>query len=130
MLFSMKGGRRLFADVIVDIAHANVDRVFAYAVPQELTLCVGQRVLVPFGRGNAAKEGYVIALREQTDLPPEKIKPVLRLAEGFAALLPEQIQLASWMAQKYRCLMVDALRLMIPAQIRGDRCLLYTSRCV
>lgn len=121
MLFSMKGGRRLFADVIVDIAHANVDRVFAYAVPKELTLCVGQRVLVPFGRGNAAKEGYVIALREQTDLPPEKIKPVLRLAEGFAALLPEQIQLASWMAQKYRCLMVDALRLMIPAQIRGDR---------
>lgn len=121
MLFSMKGGREVFAEVIVDIAHANVDRVFAYAVPQELTLCVGQRVLVPFGRGNAAKEGYVIALCEQTDLPPEKIKSVLGLAEGFAALLPEQIQLACWMAKKYRCLMVDALRLMIPAQIRGDR---------
>ena len=121
MLFSMKGGNRLFAEVIVDIAHANVDRVFAYEVPSGLELCIGQRVLVPFGRGNAAKEGYVIALCEQTQFPPEKIKSILGLAEGFAALLPEQIRLASWMAKKYRCLMVDALRLMIPAQIRGDR---------
>ena len=111
----------LYAQVIIDIAHTNVDRVFAYSIPAEEAIEVGQRVLVPFGRGNTAKEGYVIALCEQVDVPKERIKPILRKAEGFAALLPEQVRLASWMAQRYHCLMVDALRLMIPAQIRGDR---------
>lgn len=111
----------LYAQVIIDIAHTNVDRVFAYSVPSGETMEVGQRVLVPFGRGNTAKEGYVIALSDQADVPVERIKPILRKAEGFAALLPEQIRLAAWMARRYHCLMVDALRLMIPAQIRGDR---------
>ena len=52
----------LYAQVIIDIAHTNVDRVFAYSIPAEEAIEVGQRVLVPFGRGNTAKEGYVIAL--------------------------------------------------------------------
>ncbi len=86
----------LYAQVIIDIAHTNVDRVFAYSIPAEEAIEVGQRVLVPFGRGNTAKEGYVIALCEQVDVPKERIKPILRKAEGFAALLPEQVRLASW----------------------------------
>ena len=110
----------LFAEIIIDIAHANVDRLFTYRVPEELSILPGQHVLVPFGHGNAQKEGFVLSLTEtlEADYP---LKDVLRAIEPYPVLLPEQISLAYWMQKNYRCLLVDALRLMIPAQLRGGR---------
>ena len=46
----------MIAAVIVDIAHANVDRIFEYALPQGLPVSPGQRVLVPFGKGDRPTE--------------------------------------------------------------------------
>lgn len=58
-----------YADVIIDIAHEKVDKVFQYRIPQELAQAVypGVQVLVPFGRGNRQKAGYVVELSEETD---------------------------------------------------------------
>ena len=39
----------MYAQVMVDIAHANVDRLFTYAVPPGMAVEPGQRVLAPFG---------------------------------------------------------------------------------
>jgi len=57
-----------YADVIIDIAHEKVDKVFQYRIPQELAQAVypGVQVLVPFGRGNRQKAGYVVELSEET----------------------------------------------------------------
>ena len=38
-----------YCQVIVDIAHEDVDRVFTYRVPEGMQLCPGMRVHVPFG---------------------------------------------------------------------------------
>ena len=54
----------MFAEIIIDIAHASVDRLFTYRVPEELSILPGQHVLVPFGHGNAQKEGFVLSLTE------------------------------------------------------------------
>ncbi len=110
-----------YAQVIIDIAHTKVDRVFSYAVPEDMDIGVGQRVLVPFGRGNAMQEGYVVSLSDEVNVDKALIKSIAGRAEGFAALLPDQIELAVWMAKIYRCLLVDALRLMIPSQMRRQR---------
>ena len=110
-----------FAQVIIDIAHTEVDRVFSYAVPDELEIGIGQRVMVPFGRGNTLQEGYVVSLSQNMDVEPFRLKSIAQKAEGFAALLPDQIELAAWMSKTYRCLLVDALRLMIPSQMRHQR---------
>lgn len=40
----------MYAQVMVDIANANVDRLFTYAVPEDLPIQKGQRVLFPSGR--------------------------------------------------------------------------------
>ena len=109
----------MFAEVIVDIAHTAVDRRFTYRIPEALPVAVGHHVLVPFGQGNHTKEGFVVALKETADYP--EIKEIARIIEPYPILLPEQIQLAEWMQQVYHCLFVDALRLMIPAQLRGMR---------
>ena len=109
----------MFAEVIVDIAHTAVDRRFTYRIPEALPVSVGHHVLVPFGQGSHLKEGFVVALKETADYP--EIKDVQKIVERYPVLLPEQIALAEWMKDSYHCLFVDALRLMIPAQMRGMR---------
>lgn len=39
--------------------------------------------------------------------------------EPYPALTAEQIELAKWISKSYHCLLVEALRLMIPAQLRA-----------
>ena len=109
----------MYAEIVVDIAHSAVDRRFTYRIPEGLPVSVGHHVLVPFGQGNHVKEGFVVAQKEQTDYP--EVKDIARIIEPYPVLLDEQIRLAEWMRDVYHCLFVDALRLMIPAQLRGMR---------
>ena len=63
-----------YADVIIDIAHEKVDRVFQYLIPEELSEAVrpGVQVRVPFGRGNQEKTGYVVDISGGNGLSPRK----------------------------------------------------------
>ena len=108
-----------YAEVIVDLSSEAVDRLFTYRIPAGMTLTPGQRVEVPFGPRTL--EGYVIALKEECELPSEKVKDVRRALEEYPVILPELIELAQWMKRKYHCNLVDGLRQMIPAAMRGGR---------
>ena len=108
----------MIAEVIVDISHANVDRIFEYALPEGMDVRPGSRVLVPFGGGNKAVEGFVVGLRESATYPGA-LKSVLGRLEDYPVLTDEQLELAFWMRERYGCLLIDALCLMIPAQMRG-----------
>lgn len=110
----------MYAQIIVDIAHAEIDRLFTYRVPEDLPIEVGHHVLVPFGHGNAQKEGFVLSVSDTTDATVT-LKQIHRIIEPYPILLKEQIELAYWIQKSFHCLLVDALRLMIPAQIRGGR---------
>ena len=112
----------MFAKVIVDIAHAAVDRAFTYRIPEGLEVLPGHHVLLPFGQGNHVKEGFVLSVSEKSGLGEDvSVKDVLSCLEPYTVLLQSQIALAEWMQAAYHCLLVDALRLMIPAQLRGSR---------
>lgn len=110
----------MFARLIVDIANSNVDKLFTYAIPEELDVKPGHRVLVPFGRGNKPIEGFVIELSE-TKETDHSIKTIIRTLEPYTALNPDQLELAKWIERAYDCTLCDALRLMLPAQLRGSR---------
>lgn len=110
----------MFARILIDIAHTEVDRLFTYRVPEGMAAVPGMHVLAPFGRGNAQKEGFVIEVTAEPD-GAGPFKTLTRALEPYPVLLPEQLELARWMQRSYNCLLVDALRLMIPAQLRGGR---------
>lgn len=110
----------MVAEIIVDITTSHVDRIFEYAIPREMTVSLGQRVLVPFGGGNRMTEGFVVGLREQAAYT-KGLKSILRPLENYSALTKEQLKLAFWMRENYNCLLIDALCTMIPAQMRGLR---------
>lgn len=109
----------MYAQVIVDIVHENVAHTFTYRIPDGMVLTAGQRVEVPFGR--MRKEGVVLALTAETDVPPEKLRDVLRPLEDYAAIRPALLTLAQQMADEVHCPLAETLRLMLPAQMRGGR---------
>lgn len=108
-----------YAQVLVDIASASTDRVFTYRVPEGLNLWPGSRVLVPFGRQTL--EGCVLALSEDTDLAPEKIRDIQEALEDYPAILPPLLELARDLALENHCPLALTLRLMLPAQMRQGR---------
>ena len=115
-----------YCEVIVDLSAEAVDRVFTYAVPEGLSIAAGWQVEVPFGPRTL--EGFVLSLKDSCDLPPEKVRSVRRAVRDYPVILPELLELAVWMHERYLCNLVDALRLMIPAPMRGDRVHVRTRR--
>ena len=69
------------AEVIVDVATYHVDRPFDYAVPQEWREIIeaGCRVKVPFGPRNVL--GFIVGLKNDTEVPPNKIKPIAQILD-------------------------------------------------
>ncbi len=110
----------MFCQVIVDIAADEVDRVFTYRIPEGMTLCPGMRVHIPFGR-QRRMEGVVVELTEGCDLPPERVKDVTDTLEDYPAILSHMLTLAKQIKETSFCTLSQALRLMIPAQMRGER---------
>ena len=108
-----------YAQVIVDLSAEAVDRLFTYSVPDGMILLPGQQVEVPFGPRRL--EGFVVSVSDETDLDPARVRPVIRAVRDYPIILPELMQLADWMHKRYLCNLVDALRLMIPAEMRGGR---------
>lgn len=107
-----------YADVIIDIAHEKVDRVFQYRIPEELSDAVrpGVQVRVPFGNGNKERTGYVVELSEEPDYPPEKIKAVLSVDEKGMTVEGRQIRIAYWLKRNYGGTTIAALKTVLPVK--------------
>lgn len=110
----------LFADIIINISHEAVDRVFQYKVPSFLRkeIQIGQQVRIPFGRGNQERKGYVVALREKADYDIDKIKEIIGMAENSVPIESEMIRLAYWMKEQYGSTIYNALKTVLPVKAR------------
>lgn len=106
----------MYANVIVDISHESLDRVFLYRIPEEILsdVAVGSPVRFPFGKGNRVIEGYVIDILSKSDYPEDKIKTLIGLREGAVSIESQLINLASWIKNTYGSTMIQALKTVIP----------------
>ena len=104
----------LYAEVIVSILRAELDRVFYYSVPDELKDVVvpGCRVSVPFGRRSI--EGCVIGFSEPT-IDVSRIKDITAVLDDYPLLTPAMLELAKWMKVKYYTTLAACLRCVVPA---------------
>ena len=106
----------MYADVIVDITHEKLDKVFQYRIPETLVdrLCIGSEVIVSFGKGDRKIHGYVVGFSEKPDYAPEKIKPILEIDENGMAIESRLVRLAAWMKEAYGGTMIQALKTVLP----------------
>ena len=102
----------MIAQVIINSNVKNLNRIFDYNVPSEMqgTICVGDRVLVPFGNKKTYEEGFIVGLKENTQY---KVKDIAKIQEGIK-LTVENIDLAKLMARRYFCNISDCIKLMLP----------------
>ena len=103
------------AKIAVEAATYAIDKPYTYLVPEDMTLAVGCRVLVPFGRGNRVSEGMVLELTE--DLPSGPVKAVRLNVDGDPIVSQQEIKMALWMRQRYFCTFYDAIRTILPAAV-------------
>ena len=104
----------MYAQVIVDVAHSQVDRIFAYSCPDETK--VGCRVKVPFG--GRVIDGFVVGVSRVSSYPADKVKSIVGAVDELPALVPECFSLMESIACRYRVPKAAALRLFIPSEMR------------
>ena len=106
-----------YANVIIDISHEKVDRTFQYRIPESLRdkIEIGAPVVIPFGRGNTRRKGYVLELTDEPDWEPDKIKEIEDVAADTVSAEDISIKLAAWMKRHYGSTMIAALKTVLPA---------------
>jgi len=87
----------MFADIIIDITHEKLDKVFQYRIPSHLEgmLKVGTEVVVPFGKGNKERTIYlnkacIHAVTEYLNVRPKDGIKTDRLNSRKALFLSER----------------------------------------
>lgn len=109
----------MFLDVIVDINHADVDKIFEYSFSEDISVAAGSRVMVPFGKKEI--EGIVIGIKKESVYPAEKIRPISCVLEETPALTNETLKLTDYVAEKCYVTKALALRLFLPAEMRKGK---------
>ena len=108
----------MYADIIIDISHEQLDKTFQYAVPDDMdgSVDIGTSVRVPFGKGNRIITGYVIGLTDKPSYPVDKIKSIDSVVTGKVNVAKSMIKLAAWLKRHYGCTMNQALKTVIPVK--------------
>ena len=106
----------MFADIIIDIKHERLDKIFQYRIPERLEgeLEAGMEVLVPFGKGNRRTKGYVTGISETCDYDLSKIKEIEDISREGVEIEAKLIALAAWMKENYGGTMIQALKTVLP----------------
>ena len=107
----------MIAEVIVDIAASETDRIFDYLCDEDTI--VGSRVRAPFG--GKIVTGFVMQLKEKSDYPVEKLKKILPTSDELPALCSECLALSEKIAQRYRVPKALTLRLFLPTEMRTGK---------
>ncbi len=101
------------------------DTEFDYLVPEGLwPIVVGQRVEVPFGKGNRIETGFCIV----ADVPREesfaggkdgrRLKSILRRVDEEPLLGAQLVELALWISDYYVCPLGQVLTAMVPGAVK------------
>ncbi len=107
----------MIAEVIVDIATSETDRIFDYICDDEVV--VGSRVSVPFG--NQVLAGFVMRVKDKSDYAAHKLKRIYNVLDDMPALTSECLRLAEKLAERYRVPKALTLRLFLPAEMRTGK---------
>ncbi len=109
----------MFAKIIIDQDAKALDKVFEYKIPQDMSVEVGERVIVPFG--NRYLQGFIVGFEEACQYDESKLKFIERKIENFAVIKKEMLELMFHMADKLHLKLASILRLFLPSEMRTDK---------
>ena len=104
----------MIGKIAVSTAIYAIDKPYDYGIPEELAVCVGQRVMVPFGRGDRRVEGIVLQIGTGEE---HGLKPVLSVLDKEPLLDEKLLRLAAFLRERYFCTFYDAIKAILPAGV-------------
>jgi len=107
----------MYAKIAIESAPYHIDRPFTYRIPDSFEAKVGQRVSVPFGRGNRLTEGIILSLSNLPDTDASEIKSVQKILDEDALLNDAMLKVAAFMRERYFCTYYDAVKAVLPAGV-------------
>jgi primosomal protein N' (replication factor Y) len=90
--------------------------LFDYLVGAGMTVEIGQRVIVPFGRKQII--GIAMELSEESDLAPERIKPVVQVLSDVPPLPAELLRLLRFCSDYYHHPLGMTVMSALPVRLR------------
>ena len=96
-----------------------LDSLFDYSAEDHGEIGIGERVLVSFGRRRMV--GIVAAIADHSELPPERIKPVLRVFRDTPPLSEEIIRLLRFCADYYHHPLGEVILNALPVPLRQTK---------
>ena len=125
---------RVFASVIVDISIESLNKPFIYLVPDNLLdkIKPGDKVVFPFGKSNADKEGYILELLSLEQLKEksyynkelffkqedyiENIKYLKTIASNIIAVNQILLKIAIFLCKEYSAPLQNCLKAVMPVK--------------
>ena len=104
-----------FAEVILPLA---VQGTYTYRIPEAMSVGVGYRVLVPFGR----KKYYTAVVVMTHDKEPQgyKVKEILALLDEGPILRHPQLKFWQWIAEYYLCTEGEVYKAAVPSGLKVE----------
>ena len=107
----------LTAEVALEGAVFAFDKLYTYIIPPELhrKAAVGCRVVVPFGRGNAKRQGIIFSVKT-AEL--SHLKNIFTVTDTEPVISAEMVKICEYMRDNYFCTYYDAVNAMLPAGLK------------
>ena len=105
----------MFANIIVDITHEKLDKIFQYRVPSRLAgeLSVVWKFLF-LRQMEPADERIRRGFSETCDYDLSKVKEIADISRDGIAIEGKLVALAAWMKEQYGGTMIQALKTVLP----------------
>ena len=116
----------IYAEVAINVP---IQSTFHYHVPDGLAAAITAGHMVQVAFRTKAEHGIVVGLSETrpADLPDNvQTKPIDAILHPQPVVSPQQLTLATWVAQRYLASVASALWLMLPPGFTGGRDILVT----
>src|SRR5665648_657649 len=108
-----------YVNVAVDNNSDNTDRLYTYGCEFD-NVKIGQKIFVPFNRGNKVKAAYVFETMDHLAKEVKGLKYVESVDQEIY-LNSEMIETCVWMKQRYLCRYIEAINCFTPAGTKSKR---------
>ncbi len=104
-----------YADLILPVP---LQGLFTYAIPEGMSVRVGMRVLVTFGRSKT----YIGIVAKVHDMKPEgyQVKPITQVVDGEPIVTERQLQLWNWISDYYLSPVGDVYKAALPSGLKAE----------
>ena len=104
-----------YADLILPVP---LSGLFTYAIPEGMSVRVGVRVLVTFGRSKT----YMAIVAKVHDVKPEgyQVKPIAQVMDEEPIVTERQLQLWQWISDYYLSPIGDVYKAALPSGLKAE----------